>query len=325
MDPEVRLLRYFLAVAEELSFTRAARRLHIAQPSLSAQIRRLESRLGVTLLQRDTRTVSLTPAGRALYLRGPAAVAALQHAWDAARQAGCGLTGTLRLAYTLSAGYDTAPRLVAALRDRHPGVEIVTEVLPTPAILRAIQDRRADAGLGRAIAPTEGVRLQVVRQDRLGALVRVDHPLGELAEVDLASVAAHPVAVHPRSANPAHYDLIVELFAGRGLRPRLVERDISLDVSQQTVSDGEAVALAGGSTAGGLAAHLRWVPLAEPCTVPIVLALPAVEASAAAEEFARVAEDRAAALRWLDPGPADRPATRDGQPWGPSSRSTNRR
>lgn len=306
MEPEVRLLRYFLAVAEELSFTRAARRLHIAQPSLSAQIRRLEAQLGVTLLHRDTRTVSLTPAGRALYARGPAAITALQHAWDAARQAGMGLTGTLRLAYTLSAGYDTAPRLVAALQERCPGVEIVTEVLPTPAILRAIQDRRADAGLGRAPAPADGVRRQTVRRDRLGVLVRAGHPLTELAEVPLTAVADHPVAIHPRAANPAHHDLITDVFARRGLRPRLVERDISLDVSQQTVSDGETVALAGRSTTGGLAAHLRWIPLTEPVTVPIVLLLPAVGASPVAEGFERVAVEHATALHWLDLDPAER-------------------
>lgn len=307
MEPEVRLLRYFLAVADELSFTRAARRLHIAQPSLSAQIRRLESQLGVTLLQRDTRTVSLTPSGQALHARGPTAIAALQHAWDAARQAGPELSGTLRLAYTLSAGYDTAPRLVRALHDRHPGVEIRTEVLPTPAIVRAIRDRRADAGLARAPAPAEGVRLLTVRRDRLGVLVRVDHPLADLAEVTLGAVAEHPVAIHPRSANPSYHDLITELFAGRGLRPRLVERDISLEVAQQTVSDGEAVALGGGSTAGGLAAHLRWVPLSEAVTVPIVLVLPAVEVAPVADGFERVAVEHAAALHWLEPDRAERP------------------
>ncbi|MDN5914352.1 MAG: LysR family transcriptional regulator [Pseudonocardia sp.] len=301
MEPEVRQLRYFLAVAEELSFTRAARRLHIAQPSLSAQIRRLESQLGVALLQRDTHTVTLTPAGQALNARGPAAIAALRHAWDAARQAGPELTGTLRLAYTLSAGYDTAPALVAALHEHHPGIAIITEVLPTPAILRAIQDRRADAGLARAPAAADGVRLQTVRRDHLGALVRVDHPLAELAETTLTAVAEHPLAIHPRSANPSYYDLIIGLFADRGLRPRLVERDVSLHVSQQTVGDAETVALAGGSTTGGLAAHLRWVPLTEPVTVPIVLVLPAVEVSSVADGFERVATAHATALHWLDP------------------------
>lgn len=301
MEPEVRLLRYFLAVAEELSFTRAARRLHIAQPSLSAQIRKLEAQLGVTLLRRDTRRVSLTPAGQALCARGPAAIAALGRAWDAARQAGLGIAGTLRLVYTLSAGYDTAPQLVQVLRERHPCIEIVTEVLPTPAILRAVRDRRADAGLARAATPADGVRLQTVRLDPVGVLVHVDHPLAELTAVALATVAQYPVAIHPRTANPSHHDLVTELFAHRGLRPRFVERDISLDVSQRTVSDGETVALTGLSAAGGLAAHLRWIPLTEPVTVPIVLVLPAGEVPPVADSFERAAAEHAAASQWLDP------------------------
>jgi DNA-binding transcriptional LysR family regulator len=300
VEPEVRLLRYFLAAAEELSFTRAARRLHIAQPSLSAQIRKLEAQLGVTLLQRDTRRVSLTPAGQAL-ARGPAAIAALGHTWDAARQAGRGLTGTLRLAYTLSAGYDTAPQLVQVLHQRHPFIEIVTEVLPTPAILHAVRDRRADAGLARAATPADDVRLLTVRLDPVGVLVRVDHPLAELTAVALATVAQYPVAIHPRAANPSHHDLVTDLFSHRGLQPRFVERDISLDVSQRTVSDGETAALTGHSAAGGLAAHLRWIPLTEPVTVPIVLVLPAIAVSPVADSFARAAREHAAASHWLDP------------------------
>ncbi|GEL24066.1 LysR family transcriptional regulator [Pseudonocardia sulfidoxydans NBRC 16205] len=301
MEPEVRLLRYFLAVADELSFTRAARRLHIAQPSLSAQIRKLEAQLGVTLLQRDTRSVSLTPAGQALRARGPAALAGLTHAWDAARRAGEELTGTLRLAYTLSAGYDTAPQLVQAVHERHPGVEIVTEVLPTAAILRAVRDRRADVGLARAARPADGVDLQTVRRDPVGALVRVDHPLAELDAVALATVARYPVAIHPRAANPSYHDFVTGLFSDQGLRPRLVERDISFDVSQRTVGDAETVALAGLSSTGGLAAHLRWVALTEPVTVPFVLVLPAAEVSPTAEVFARIAAEHAVTRRWLGP------------------------
>jgi hypothetical protein len=114
VSPEARLLRYFLAVADELNFTRAAERLGIAQPALSAQIRQLEAQLGVQLLERTTRSVRLTDAGRAVHDRGPAALAALEDVWEAARRAGRGETGRLRIAYSASAGYDTAPRLVEA-------------------------------------------------------------------------------------------------------------------------------------------------------------------------------------------------------------------
>src|SRR5215218_7462212 len=124
MSPEARLLRYFLAVADELNFTRAAEKLGIAQPALSAQIRRLEAQLDVRLLERTTRSVQLTDAGRIVQERGPAALAGLEQMWEAARRAGRGETGRLRVAYSPSAGYETAPRLVGALHARYPDIEI---------------------------------------------------------------------------------------------------------------------------------------------------------------------------------------------------------
>ncbi|MCW3063023.1 MAG: HTH-type transcriptional regulator AlsR, partial [Solirubrobacterales bacterium] len=131
MEPEARLLRYFLAVAAELNFTRAAETLGIAQPALSAQIRQLEAQLGVQLLERTTRSVALTDAGRVVQERGPAALGALAEVWDAARRAGRGEAGRLRVAYSPSAGYETAPTLVSAVRGRYPGIEVTAEVLPT--------------------------------------------------------------------------------------------------------------------------------------------------------------------------------------------------
>lgn len=297
----MRLLPYFLAVAEELNFTRAAQKLHVAQPSLSAQIRQLESQLGMTLLHRSTRAVSLTDAGRALCARGPAALASVEQAWDAARQAGRGVTGTLRLAYPLSAGYDTVPRLVQALHDHHPEVEVTTEVLPTPKVLRAVRDRRVDVGVARTPAPADGLRLSTVRLDREGVLVRADHPLAELAQAELGAVAQYPIALHPRTANPSHYDFVIELFTHRGLRPRLVERDISFDLSQRIITDGEAISLVGCSSAVGLAANLRWVPLAEPVAVTLALVLPTGELPPIADRFEQVALAHAAAQSWLDP------------------------
>lgn len=295
----MRLLRYFLAVAEERNFTRAAAKLHIAQPSLSAQIRRLEAQIGAPLLRRSTRAVSLTEAGRELSTRGPAALAAMQQAWDAARHAARGLVGTLRLAYPLSAGYDTVPGLLQALHEEYPRIAVATDVLPTSQVLSAVRDGHADAGIARAPSPAEGVRLQPLRHDREGILVSADHPLAEHGAVELATVADYPLVLHPRAANPSHYDLIVELFAARGLKPSCQERDIAFDLSRRFIADGATVTLVGQSAAVALAKDLRWIPLTEPVTITVALVLPAAERTPTVTRFEQLALAYAAAHDWL--------------------------
>lgn len=299
MEPETRLLRYFLAVAEELNFTRAADKLHIAQPSLSAQIRQLETQIGVPLLRRSTRAVSLTEAGQALADRGPAALSGMEQAWESARQVGRGDVGTLRMAYPLSAGYDTAPRLVEALNDAYPRITVTIEVLPTPKILLAVRDGRVDVGIARAPAPMEGVSLQPLRHDQLGILVAADHPLATRATVELTAVAQYPVVLHPRKGHPSHYDFIVGLFTSRGLQPSVVERGIAFDLSQRFVAGGTGSTLVGQSSAVGLPNNLRWIPLAEPVAVAVALVLPAGEHPAAVKRFHQIARTHAAAHGWL--------------------------
>jgi DNA-binding transcriptional LysR family regulator len=301
VSPEARLLRYFLAVADELNFTRAAERLNIAQPALSAQIRQLEAQLGVRLLERTTRSVGLTEAGRVLYERGPAALAALEDAWEAARRAGRGEAGRLRIAYSPSAGYETAPRLVEAMSERYPGVEITAEVLPTPEVVRAVLDGRVGVGVARTPTPIEGVRLRMVRLERQGVLVPAGHPLAAHAEVELSGVAEHPILAHPRAANPAHHDLLIDLFRQEGLEPQFIERPVAFDPTQRLIREGRAIGLVGASSVAAIADGLRWVPLAEPAPrLEVQLVLRDGESSPVADRFERVAVAVAAAAGWLD-------------------------
>jgi DNA-binding transcriptional LysR family regulator len=302
MEPEARLLRYFLAVAAELNFTRAAETLGIAQPALSAQIRQLEAQLGVRLLERTTRSVALTDAGRLVQERGPAALGALAEVWDAARRAGRGETGRLRVAYSPSAGYQTAPTLVSAVRDRYPCIEVTAEVLPTPDIVRAVRDGRIDVGVARTPQAAEGVRLRTVRLEPLGVLVPADHALAGRREVGLAAIAEHPILMHPRSANPSQFDFVRELFGRAGLEPRFIERPVAFDPTQSLIRQGRAIGLVGASSADGLAAGLRWVPLADSAVRLVVeLVLREGEVSPATDRFERVAVATAAAAGWLDP------------------------
>lgn len=301
VSPEARLLRYFLAVADELNFTRAAERLRIAQPALSAQIRQLEAQLGVQLLQRTTRSVRLTDAGRALHERGPAALSALEDVWDAARRAGRGEAGRLRIAYSPSAGYETAPRLVEALCERHPDIEVTADVMRTPEIVRAVLDGRADVGVARTPNPADGVRLRTVRLERQGVLVPAGHVLASSSEVELSALAEHPILVHRRAANPAHHDLLLDLFRRKGLEPRLVERPVAFDPTQRLIREGRAIGLVGASSAAGIADGLSWVPLAEPAPrIEVQLVLREGEPPPVLDRFERVAVAFAATAGWLE-------------------------
>jgi DNA-binding transcriptional LysR family regulator len=300
MEPEARLLRYFLAVAAELNFTRAAERLQIAQPALSAQIRQLEGQLGVQLLERTTRTVRLTHAGEVVCQRGPGALAALADVWEAARRAGRGELGRLRVGYSPSAGYETAPALVAAARERYPGVEVTAEVMATPDIVRAVREGQIDVGIARTPSTGQDVRLRTVRVEPLGVLVREDHSLAVQSEVTLAAVAEHPILMHARSANPEQYDFLTALFTRAGLTPRLVARPIAFDPTNRMIRDGRAIGLVGISSMDGLAAGLRWVPLAEPdAQIAIQLVLRDRDLSPAADRFERLAVATAASNGWL--------------------------
>jgi DNA-binding transcriptional LysR family regulator len=149
MTPELRELRYFVAVAEELSFTNAARRLHVAQPSLSGAVRQLETRVGVTLLHRTTRKVDLTPAGRTLLAHAREvleASASLDGALRAHRDG-----GSLRIGiFAQGAGNLTLPILQAFERD-HPEVELLVSEIGPAALVTALVDGRVDA----LIAPGE--------------------------------------------------------------------------------------------------------------------------------------------------------------------------
>ncbi|UUT36687.1 LysR substrate-binding domain-containing protein [Microbacterium elymi] len=292
--------RSFLAVAEELNFSRAAERLHIAQPSLSAQIRHLEKELGVQLLERTTRTVSLTEAGQTLFERGPAALVGIQQMWTAVREIGQGVVGALRLAYPLSAGFDTVPRLVQAMHEAYPRIAITTEVAPSPTVLRAVRDGRADAGIARSPAPLDGVQLSPLRHDKLGVLVAADHPLATRTAIELADVADHPVVLHPRDANPAHHDLIVDLFAAHGVQPRLVERDIAFDLSQSFIIGGSASTIIGRSSAPAIRDSMRWIPLVGGEAETVALVLPPAERTAAARRFEQIALAYASEHGWLE-------------------------
>ncbi|MEU1206904.1 LysR family transcriptional regulator [Nocardia sp. NPDC005825] len=298
MAPDTVSLRYFLVLAQELNFTRAAARIGIAQPALSARMRRLEAELGTSLLVRDTRSVVLTTAGAALAESAPPALAALDRAWDAARIAGSGEMGPLRVGYSISTGAETVPALVDRLIRSSPGLEVAAVPMATPEISPAVADGRIDAGITRGEQPGRGVRRFLLRTERVGVQLAQHHPLADHPEIEIAAAAAYPLRLPDRTANPVIHDQLSALFRDIRPTPQFHTPAVSFDLSQRDLRDGLTLAPAGEVAATTQPAGLTWRPLQGAPTMTIHLVLPR-EQSPLHRRIRTVAKALADELHWL--------------------------
>jgi DNA-binding transcriptional LysR family regulator len=294
-------LRYFLAVARERNFTRAAERLHVAQPALSRQVKLLEEELGVELLHRTTHEFELTEAGEFLLERGTALTSAADELSESVRRFGSGEQGTVSVAYGASASYETAPRLLAALAEREPDIALNTSVGATPDILAGVGDGSIDLGVVRCPAPSPELEVEVetIRQEPLGLLLRHDHALAERSAVEVADLAEDALLMHPRDANPGHYDCVLALCRERGLEPNVLLRTLSFDLAYTPVVRGEAVAMVGESSAHGLPGELRWLPIEPPAQLDVALVASAGRRRPAVERTRAAALATARELGWI--------------------------
>lgn len=219
---ELRHLRYFVAVAEERHFGRAAARLHMAQPPLSQQIQQLEAELGVTLLHRTTRKVDLTDAGAVYLERARAVLAAVDAAGAEARRVADGLQGRLVVGCVGSATYSLLPAFARALREALPAVDFVFrgEML-APDQLESLLARRIDLALLRPPVEDEAVRVSAVRRDRLIVALPEDHRLARRKRLKIADLREEDLIVHASRGRSVMHGIVTELCRSAGFEPRI--------------------------------------------------------------------------------------------------------
>lgn len=243
MDVDLRLLRYFLVLAEELHFTRAAERLYLSQPALSNQIRRLERQLGLTLFDRTNRGVVLTPAGQALVPRAQQAVAAVALG-IAEAAAASGAADTLRID-VLASSLDTPRGVLAALREGLPAVRLEVTSSGSADHNRRLLSGELDLALAGAGAPADdGVATEVIRREPLGVSLPSAHPLAATQTVDLAALAGE-VHYLPRDGFAPEWNrFVLATYAEAGFSPR--RHPASTDGTETAIDlvrAGECVAL----------------------------------------------------------------------------------
>lgn len=223
---ELRHLRYFIAVAEELHFGRAAERLGISQPPLSQQIQALEEEIGARLFERTNRRVELTDAGRLFLDESRQVLAQADKAVLLARRAHLGELGELKIGFTSSAPFtSTIPSSIHAFRKAYPDVHLDLQEMSSRQVLKALLEESLQVGVIRPLALPDAVHWVELFREPLVAVLRADHPLAAGSEdgLAIAALAEEPFVFFPRSYGTGLYDQVIALTRQAGFSPRIAQ------------------------------------------------------------------------------------------------------
>jgi DNA-binding transcriptional LysR family regulator len=258
---ELRQLRYFVAVAEARSFSRAAERLHISQPPLSRQIANLERELGTRLLDRNQRTVSVTAAGQLFLERAREVLKGLDDAVASLRRVSEGEVGRLTLGFGGSAAYAFMPAILREFRARYPGVTVTLDQLSLIEQTPALKNRRIDVGFVLLPCDDPLLGFQAMMRDRLVLAVPADHPLARRSAVPLRAVKGYDFVGFSRAGRFGYHDHILEICRQAGFLPRIVKESAPMVSVIGLVASGIGIAIVPSMARRLQMADVRYVSL----------------------------------------------------------------
>ena len=294
--PDLRQMRYFAAVAERGSFTRAAKDLHVAQQAVSQQVKALEQLLGVTLLERSSRRVELTREGAVFLADCRRLLAGADRAARRVQAAARGEAGTLRLVYTLVSAFETVPVLLDRLENEYPQLEVEAREVFGSDVPDLLRDGRCDLALAPLTSYPDDLRQRTVRREVVRVAMGERHRLAGAEHVELADLREERLELWPHAMAPGYYDAVVAACRAAGFEPRVDEHGAGSTVWSY-IAQGRGIGLVVSSLIEQLPRGVKLVDLAPPRPMLTVNAvwrqdheLPAIDRFF--ETATRVAEER---------------------------------
>ncbi|WBS05142.1 LysR family transcriptional regulator [Pseudoduganella sp. SL102] len=277
---ELRHLRYFVAVADEKNFTRAAERLNIAQPPLSRQIQQLEEELGVVLIEKGSRPLRLTEAGQFFHAHAQELLDKAQDLKAMTRRVGK-IERKLSIGFVASTLYGLLPEIVRRFRDRYQTVEISFHELTTIDQLKALKEGTIDVGFGRLKGEDAAIRRIVLREEPLIVALPVGHRLTRLpGPLKMSELMDDPLIVYPKTPRPSFADQVLATFRERMLVPRQVIEVRELQIAIGLVGAGQGIAIVPDSLQGMIRTDVAYRPIDDRQAVsPIIFSARAMDRS----------------------------------------------
>lgn len=307
---ELRHLRAFVAVAEELHFTRAAQRLHLAQQALSAQIRQLEDELGAELFRRTTRKVELTDPGRVLLAHAVPILAAVDRGWKEVRGVAVGNVGLLRVAYTPTVSNEALPKLAEAMHRRYPAVDLRMAEMWQADAVNGVAAGRFDVGFARCPTMDPTLESAVLREEPLGVILGVGHRLASRPTIPVHELSSETLMIWPRDLSPGYHDRVVgflraEDFTGPVREFENLSHDVMIGdaVARMEVAALRAFSVAFATEPSAVAEGFVWRPFYPVPRISLDMFW-RPSSAAVVQNFVRLARSVAEQEQWMTGAPA---------------------
>jgi DNA-binding transcriptional LysR family regulator len=277
---DLRQMRSFVMLASERNFTRAAERLHIAQPPLSRQIQQLEAELRTELIDRTARPLRLTAAGHLFHEQALQVLGRVDDMRAMMDRAMLSDRRRFTIGFVASTIYARLPAIIRQFRAEAPKVDLSLVELVSLDQITALKEGRIDVGFGRIRFEDPAVKRTILREEALVAAVPIAHPLtAESRPVSLARLAAEPLIIYPRAPRPSYADQVLSLFRDQGLEPRVAQEVRELQIAIGLVAAEEGICLVPESVRQSRSDDVHYLELAERATSPIIMSQRAADRS----------------------------------------------